>query len=324
MKKAVRWGMLSTSRINHRIAPVIRESPISELVGIASRELHKAKRAAKELGAVMAFGSYEEMLASDEIDAVHISVPNSLHSEWTVKAAESGKHVLCEKPLAYNAEEAKLAVNACERNGVLLMEGFMYRHHPRHTKVRKIISSGMIGEPIILNARYSDYRKPSDAICWRGELGGGALMHLGCYCLDVSRLIFESKPVSAKAAWSFDQDKGVDVTTVGLLGFSGERYASITCSIMMFKVDQYKVIGTEGVIEVPAAFQPGHSNAVIKVTRSDRAEEITVPGANQYRLEVEHFSRCILEESPLTFPAENGLDNMITIDMIKNSIDEPF
>lgn len=320
MKNPVRWGLLSTARINRRVAPGIRDSPMTELVGVASREPSKAERAAKELGAKRSFESYEEMLASGEIDAVYISLPNSLHAEWSIRAAEAGKHVLCEKPLASNATEAEKVVEACEREGVLLMEAFMYRHHPQHAKVRETISSGRIGEPLVVNARLSIYLEPSDDIRWRGELAGGALMDVGCYCINVSRFIFESEPITAKAMWKFDKGRGVDGTTVGLLGFPRDRYASFICSLLMQRANRYEVIGTEGSIEVPTAFVPGNADVVLRINSKSGTEEIVIPGDDQYRLEVEHFSKCILEGTPLTYPAENGLANMRAIDAVRKDL----
>ena len=313
--------MLSTARINSRLAPGIKESPLAELVAVASRKLSRAEKAAGKLGAEKAFGSYEELLKSDEIDAVYVSLPNSLHAEWTVQAAEAGKHVLCEKPLASDSGEAERVVKACERAGVLLMEALMYRHHPQQAEVREIIESGRIGKPVFMDVRFTDYREPSEAICWKGGLSGGALMHMGCYCVDASRFIFDSEPTSAKTMWRFDEERGVDVTTHALLEFPGDRHAFIACSLMLHRSNRYEVMGTEGSIELPASFRPGRADAIIKVKDGEGTEEIVVPGVDQYMLEVEHFSRCILEGTPLRYPAENGLANMKAIDRVRKGVD---
>lgn len=317
----MRWGILGTGRINNNVAPGMRASPLAELVGVASREFSRAEMAAKELGAKKAFGSYDEMLSSDEIDAVYVSLPNSLHAEWSMKAAQAGKHVLCEKPLASSAKEAELVVEACEKGDVLLMEAFMYRHHPQHAKVMEVISSGRIGNPLLVNVRFSFYLEPSDNIRWSGELHGGALMDVGCYCINVSRLIFESEPVTAKTVWKYDQKRGVDVTTVALLEFSENRYASLTCSMLMQTANRYEVVGTKGSIEVPTAFMPPEDvDVLLKISNSSGTEEIVLPGVNQYRLEVEHFSKCVLGGTSLKYPAENGLANMRAIDVVRKNV----
>jgi xylose dehydrogenase (NAD/NADP) len=317
--RKVRWGILSTARINSRLAPGMRESSLTELVAVASRELPRAEAAARELGARKAFGSYEELLDSDEVDAVYISLPNSLHLEWCIKAAEDGKHVLCEKPLASNAVEAEQAVKACEKEGVLLMEAFMYRHHPQHAKVREVLSSGRIGEPSVVNARLSISVESMDDIRWKGALAGGALMDVGCYCINASRFIYGSEPIRAKALWSFNEERGVDQTTIGVLEFPREQFASFVCSMRMHRANQYEIIGTEGSVEATTAFVPGTADTVVRVRDKSGTEEIVVPGIDQYRLEVEQFSRAVIEEADLSYPAENGLANMRAIDLVRNS-----
>jgi len=319
MDGSVRWGLLSTARINRRLAPGIRASRLTELAGVASRDRSKAERAVRELGAERAFGSYEEMLASDAIDAIYLSLPNSLHAEWAMKAAEAGKHVLCEKPLASTSEEAKQVVDVCEREGVLLMEAFMYRHHPQHAQVREIISSGRIGDPLVVHAQFTYYLAPSEDIRWTGELSGGALMDVGCYCINASRLIFEAEPITAKGLGRYDGVRGVDVTTLALLEFPDNRFASFSCSMLLQRSNRYEVVGSEGSIEVPTAFVPGNTDVVLRVSDRSGSTEVVVPGVDQYRLEVEHFSKCILDGTSLTYPAENGLATMRTIDAVRSS-----
>lgn len=313
----MKFGILGTARISQRVAPAIKSSHITRLIGVASRELSRAEQAAKEFGAAKSFGSYEELLASDEIDAVYIPLPNSLHAEWSVKAAEAGKHVLCEKPIATNSTEAEMVMKACEQHEVLLMEAFMYRHHPQHAKVKEIISSGRIGDPRIVNARFTFYLEPSENIRWKQNLSGGALMDIGCYCINVARLIFGAEPQSAKAIRRYDDKRKVDITTLGLLEFPENRFASFTGSLLMSRANRYEVIGTKGSIEVPTAFVPGKADVVLTIRDGSGIQEIILPGVDQYGLEVEHFSRCILEGTALRNPAENGLANMRAIDMVK-------
>jgi predicted dehydrogenase len=323
MTDPLRWGILGTGRITRRTARGIRESPLNILMGVASREQTRAERVARELGAQKAFSSYDEMLASREIDAVYIALPNSLHAEWSLKAAKAGKHILCEKPLASNSKEAHLVVETCERENVLIMEADMYRHHPQHTKVKEIISSGRIGDPIAIDARFSFYLELSINIRWSKELSGGALMDVGCYCINVSRLIFNSEPIKARAIAKYNSRYGVDASTFALLEFPEGRYASFTCSLLMNRANKYEVIGTEGSIEVPNAFVPLKNeiplDVIIKINDMEGTEEIHFSAVDMYRLEVEHFMKCI-HEGKLYYPAENGLDNMKAIDLVKESI----
>jgi predicted dehydrogenase len=327
MMDPIQWGILGTGRITRRTARGIRESPLNILMGVASREQTRAERVARELGAQKAFSSYDEMLASREIDAVYIALPNSLHAEWSLKAAKAGKHILCEKPLASNSKEAHLVVETCEKENVLIMEADMYRHHPQHTKVKEIISSGRIGDPIAINARFSFYLEPSSNIRWSKELSGGALMDVGCYCINVSRLIYNSEPIKARAMAKYNSRYGVDASTFALLEFPEGRYASFTCSLLMNRANKYEVIGIEGSIEVPNAFVPLKDevplDVIIKINDREGMEEIHFAAVDMYRLEVEHFMKCI-HERKLYYPAENGLYNMKAIDLVKESINFPY
>jgi xylose dehydrogenase (NAD/NADP) len=318
MGREVRWGIVSTARINRRVAPAIQASPLTQLIGIASRQQSKAERAAQQFGAQKAFGSYETLLTAEDIDAVYISLPNALHAEWIIRAAEAGKHVLCEKPLTANFAEAKRAVRACEKAGVLLMEAFMYRHHPQHTFVKESITNGEIGDLNLITSRFSFFLPPSNDIRWQGTLAGGALMDIGCYCINLSRFLFNSEPTAAHALWHYDATRGVDIATLALLQFPANRFASFTCSMLQPRTQQYEVIGTEGTISVPTAFVPGDS-PLVQLRARDGLTERTIHSVDQYTLQIEHFSQCILKGKQLTYPAENGLANMKAIEMVRQA-----
>jgi len=278
---------------------------------------------AQEHGIPVAYGSYGELLEDPEVQAVYIPLPNHLHREWTLRVIEAGKHVLCEKPLATNAQEAQMMVDASRERDLLLMEAFMYRHHPQHAKVREVLSSGRIGEPSVVNARLSISVESMDDIRWKGALVGGALMDVGCYCINASRFIYGSEPIWAKALWNFNEERGVDQTTLGVLEFPRAQFASFVCGLRLQRVNQYEIIGTEGSIEATTAFVPGTADTVIRIRDKSGTEEIVVPGIDQYRLEVEHFSRAVIEEVALSYPAENGLTNMRAIDLVRNSAQRP-
>lgn len=319
MGREVRWGIVSTARINRRIAPVIKASPITQLVGIASRQQSKAEQAAQQFGAQKAFASYEALLTFEDIDAVYISLPNSLHAEWIIRAAEAGKHVLCEKPLTSNFAEAIQAVRACENAGVLLMEAFMYRHHPQHTFVNELIKRGDIGDLSIITSRFSFFLPPSNDIRWQGTLAGGALMDIGCYCINIARFLFNAEPTSAQAFWHYDETRDVDISTLAILQFPGNRFTSFTCSMLQQRSQQYEVIGTEGTISVPTAFVPGRQAPLVQLRTRDCMTERIIRSVDQYKLQIEHFSRCILDDTKLMYPAENGLANMEAIEMVRRA-----
>lgn len=172
-----------------------------------------------------------------------------------------------------------------------------------------------------MNARFSYYLEPSADIRWNGELKGRALMDIGCYCINASRFIFGSEPTSARTIWRFDEERGVDVTTLSSLEFPEHRYASITCSMLMQSANRYEVIGTEGSLELLAGFRPEKADAVLMVKDGEGTEVVVVPGVDQYRLEIEHFSKCVLDNTPLSYPAENGMANMKAIDLIRKGVD---
>jgi predicted dehydrogenase len=319
MSTKVRWGIISTARINRRVAPGITVSPITQLIGIASRDMTRAEQAAQTFGAQKAFASYEALLASEDIDAVYISLPNSLHAEWIIKAAEAGKHVLCEKPLTSNVTEAQHAVRACEKAGVLLMEAFMYRHHPQHTLVKELITGGDIGELNTIRSRFTFYLPPSNNVRWQRTLAGGALMDIGCYCINVSRYLFDAEPCSAQAQWAIIESHGVDATTLAILNFPNNCFASFTSSMLLHRTQQYDVIGTEGTISVPTALPLGHHSPLVQLHTSDGMKEWTIPQVDHYQLQIEHISHCILDDTKLTYPAENGLANMRVIEMVRKA-----
>ncbi len=192
----VRWGILSTADIGmKKVTPAIQMAENCDVVAIASRDSARAAAAAAELGIPAAYGTYEELLADDDVDAVYIPLPNDLHAEWTVKAATSGKHVLCEKPLALSAPEAEEMVSACERAGVKLAEAFMYRHHPTWVEAVRLVHNGAIGDLQGVQSWFSYYNDDPENIRNRPENGGGAIMDIGCYTINASRRLFDAEPV---------------------------------------------------------------------------------------------------------------------------------
>lgn len=318
-ERKVRWGVISTANIGRRaVLPAIKYANNSELVAVGSRTLEAAQAFANELSIPRAYGSYEELLADPEIDAVYIPLPNSMHCEWTIKAAEAGKHILCEKPLALNAAECAEMEAAAQQHSVLLMEAFMYRFHPQTQRVLELLQGGEIGALRLLHATFT-FRVANPAnIRLQADLGGGSLMDVGCYCVNVSRTLFEAEPVEVQAfaAWS---EGGVDEQMVAHLHFDENRFAQFDCALALTRREAYQVIGTEGQIGVPAAFLPGRSDTTLQIqtAHSERAE--TVPGVDEYQLMVEHFAACVLGQATLRYPPSEAAANMRVIEALYRS-----
>ena len=246
--REIRWGVLGAAGIARAaVVPAIQASRNGHVHALATRNPDAALAWTKTAGIDKVAGSYEALLADPEIDAVYIPLPNSLHLPWVEAAARAGKSILCEKPLGLNAEEARKAVSACRSAGVHLMEGFMYRFHPQHGRVKSIIAEGGIGEVVSLHAHLSvNLMSPIDPqnVRFRKELGGGALLDMGCYTVNIARMIFDAEPTAVIAKWTVDEQTGVDVATSALLDFGRGRSAVASCSFRGNGQGFYRVIGT--------------------------------------------------------------------------------
>ncbi len=316
----LRFGVLGTARIADAVVRGIRMSSNAELRAIASRDLGRAKAWASERDVPFAFGSYDEMLASDQIDAVYVPLPNALHKKWSVRAAQNGKHVLCEKPIAANAAEVEEMIAAAEANGVKMMEAFMYRYHPQIARLQELLANGAIGEVKIVRASFGFFLNHPDDVRWSKELAGGALLDLGCYCVNVARLVVGAEPVSASASAEWAAT-GVDSTVVGMLDFPNGAFATIDCS-MQTGVDMQEwltVSGTEGRITLTEPFRVGEEPVQILIDRKPASQTVAVPGAYEYRLMVEHFADAVLNNRPLSYTLQDSLGNMRTIDALYRS-----
>ncbi len=252
MTKKVRWGILSTAKIGLRaVIPATRRSPNSEVLAIASRDVERARAVAEDLGIPRYYGSYEELLADGQVEAVYNPLPNHLHHEWTIAAARAGKHVLCEKPLALTAVEAEEMVNVCAAEGVKLMEAFMYRLHPRWVRVGELVSSGALGSLRAIQARFTYFNDDPANIRNRRDTGGGALLDIGCYPINVARMLFGEEPVRVRAAIQRDQEAGTDIVTSALLEF-GAGHAGFLVSTRAEPGQWVTVLGTRGRVELDA------------------------------------------------------------------------
>jgi predicted dehydrogenase len=316
MTDKVRWGILSTANIAlKKVVPAMQRSAWCEITAIASRDLTRAKEAAKELGISKAYGSYEELLADDSIEAVYNPLPNHLHVPWTLKAAAAGKHVLCEKPIALNADEAGTLIEARDRYGVRIQEAFMVRTHPQWLETRRLIRAGRIGALRSITCFFS-YNNPDPAnIRNQLELGGGALMDIGCYPITISRWIFDSEPQRVLGLIERDPEFGTDVLTTAVLDFPN-GHSTFTCSTRLAPYQRMIFHGTEGRIEVLIPFNAPNDRPT-QIMIDD--EVIEIPVCDQYEIQGTLFSQAIRENSEQPIPLEDAINNMAVIDAVFSS-----
>ena len=318
----VRWGILSTANIGVRkVIPATQEAERCEVVAIASRDGERAARTAAELGIPRAHEGYEALLADPDVDAVYIPLPNSEHAAWTIAAARAGKHVLCEKPLAMTAAEAEEMVQACANEGVLLMEAFMYRLHPSWEAVRDLVASGRIGRVRAVQSWFSYFNDDPGNIRNVPELGGGALYDIGCYCINLSRMLFGGEPTGIEASVTRDAT-GTDVLTSAILAFDDD-VAVFTCSTRAEPDQRVHIYGTEGRISIGIPFNiPPDRPAEITVTAggdppvSPNSETLTFAAADEYTIQAERFVNAVLDGRPLPIPPEDAIGNLRVIDAI--------
>lgn len=326
MSKVIKWGIMSTAAIGQSaLIPAIMDAFDNEVAAISSSSLEKAKDVAAKFNIPKAYGSYEEMLKDSDIDAVYIPLPNHLHAEWVKKAAEAGKHILCEKPAALNAEEAKGMIEFCKQKNVVFMEAFMYQFHPQHQRVKDIIASGEIGEVKIMRSAFAFYMNPSDRginIRTKPDMGGGSVYDVGSYCLNAIRDILDSEPVKIFAQAQIDPTHEIDMLTTGVIEMKNGARAVFDSSFDASFNAGYEVVGTKGIIEVPRAFRAdiheGEGIIIIKDANSVVRKEI-IQG-HQYTLEVEHFAECIREGKDPVYSGEKTIQNMKAIDAVYESI----
>jgi xylose dehydrogenase (NAD/NADP) len=321
MDTKLRWGVLSTARIGVKtVIPAITQSKNGTVAALASRNLQTARQQAEALGIPHAFGSYEEMLASPLVDAVYNPLPNSLHKEWTVRAAEHGKHILVEKPIGLNTAEADEMIASAQKHHVLLAEAFMYRFHPQWSTVKSLISRGALGRVQILRSAFTFVLDDPTDIRLNAALGGGSLMDLGCYCVNMFRLVTGAEPVYVQANAIFGERSRVDETFAGTLRFPDDVIAGFDCSFRAAYREWLSIAGTNGRIDMSRPVKPGSGRAEFTLQHADDTiETITTPGATHYQLMVEDFADAVLHGQPLRWPAEDSRANMRVIDALFES-----
>ena len=315
---AVKWGFLSTANINDKLLPGAEASPDVELVAVASRDLGRAKAYARERGIEHAYGSYEDLLADPKIEAVYISLPNSMHVEWSIQALEAGKHVLCEKPLSRHPEDVERAFDAAEKAGRILMEAFMYRHNPQTKRLKELVESGAIGRLRLVRAAFSFPLDDAANVRLNDELEGGGLMDVGCYCISGSRLL-AGEPESVYGE-QVGAPSGVDELFTGTLRFAADVLAEIDCGLVLPERDELEAIGEEGSIFLD---DPWHCRKpVIEVRKEEGTERIELEPEDSYRLQLENMSAAIRGGAEPLLGREDALGQARAIEALYRSADE--
>jgi predicted dehydrogenase len=319
----VRWGVLSTARIaTDKVVPGIGRSSLGEVVAIASRSDGKAKAAAAALGIPRWHGSYEALLDDPDVDAVYIPLPNHLHMAWTIRALQAGKHVLCEKPLALTAADAERMAEAAEAAGRLLMEAFMYRHHPSWIALRELVGSGRLGRLAVVDSWFSYFNDDPADIRNVLAFGGGALYDIGCYSVNLSRMLFGAEPRGVSASIVRDPASGVDILTSGTLTFA-DGVASFTCATRVETDQRVHVYGTHGraEVEIPFNIPPTLPTRVFVTAGGDppvapATETLEFAPADAYACEADAFAAAVLEGRPAPVPPGDAIANLRVIERL--------
>jgi xylose dehydrogenase (NAD/NADP) len=324
MAERVKWGVLGNANIARVcLMPAIHKSSNGTLFALATRSPEQVWQLDTEHEINHVYDDYDELITDPEIEAVYIPLPNHLHHPWTLKALSAGKHVLCEKPMACDARQAEEMAGAAEDSGLLLMEAFMYRFHPRSRLIKQMVDDGRIGTPKLVRSAFcylmsEDEMAREDNIRLRPETGGGALLDLGCYAASVARWLMGDEPTHAQGQAAY-HPSGVDLHFVGTLSFPEGGLATLEASFTSALQQTYTVVGSEGAIELPHdAFVPWEEDAKYTMRKADEEEgsQHTVPGADEYQLMVEHFSDAILGRTSLASLPEDSVRNMRVLDAL--------
>ena len=327
MPKKVRWGILSTAKIAvKKVIPAMQKGDRCEVIAIASRDRRRAEQIAQELGIAKAYGSYEELLADPQVEAIYNPLPNHLHVPWSIKAAEAGKHVLCEKPLAMTKAEARTLLAVQKQSGVKIGEAFMVRTHPQWLRARELMSSGRIGQLRAVTGFFSYFNRDPANIRNVPEYGGGALMDIGCYPITASRFAFAEEPMRVVGLVARDPDMKVDRLVSAILDFPS-GHATFTCSTQLVPYQRLHFLGTQGRIEIEIPFNAPNDRPCrifIAEGRDGVGKEIVTEAfdtCDQYTIQGDAFSRAIREDSEVPVSVSDGINNMAVIEAIFRSAD---
>jgi len=317
-KRYLNWGVLGPGVVATRaVIPALQRCAMTQVLAVASRDAMRAAQVATTFAIPRHYTSYADLLADPEIDAVYIALPNHLHREWAERAAVAGKHVLCEKPLACNATEAAAMATSAEQSGVRLMEASMYRFHPRMARLREMVASGAVGSVRSIYAAFSfTLIAPGNYRLYR-EMGGGALLDVGCYGVNAATMLVPSSPLEVQAMAEYYPDTGADRTLSGLLRFSSGATALIRCGFDAAEQQMLEVVGTAGVIRVPLPFTAWHHDpAPIYWWHDAGWEVIDIPPADHYEQMVTEFARAVLQDAPVPYAPAESVVNMRVLDAL--------
>jgi predicted dehydrogenase len=325
MPDKVRWGVLGAANIAVRkVIPAMQRGEWSEVSALASRDVERAREAARSLGVRKVYGSYEELLADEEVEAVYNPLPNHLHVPWTTRAAEAGKHVLCEKPIAMSAAEARELVEVRDRTGVRIQEAFMVRTHPQWLAARELIRAGRVGELRAVSGFFSYFNRDPSNIRNRPEMGGGALLDIGCYPITVSRFVFEDEPRRCLGLVERDPEWGTDRLTSAVLDFPAGQ-ATFTCGTQLVPYQRMQFCGTRGRIEVEIPFN-APADRPTRIFIDDGSdifgsgvETLEFAPCDQYTIQGDLFSHALREGTEQPIPLEDAVKNMAVIDAVFRS-----
>ena len=312
------WGILGPGFIaTHAIIPAIQEVSNSRILAVASNNEERSREVALRFGIERFYSDYQALLDDPDVDVVYIALPNHLHREWTTRAAAARKHVLCEKPLAMNAAECNEMITACRQANVLLMEAVMYRFHPRMLYLKQMLVARELGDVRFLHAAFSfNFNAPGNYRAYR-QFGGGAILDVGSYCVNAARWLIDSEPVSSQAIISYNQES-IDLNTSAILRFSEDVSAHIQSSFVAAEHQVIEVVGTTGAVTAPLAFTAWRDDTTILfIQRGTVFEQREFAPSDPYQRMVEHFTTCVMEKTPLLYPAKDGWANLRVLDMLR-------
>ena len=312
------WGILGPGFIAIRaIIPAIQEVSNSRILAVASSNDQRSREVALHFGIERFYSDYQALLDDSDIDVVYIALPNHLHREWTIRAAAARKHVLCEKPLAMCAAECNEMITACQQANVLLMEAVMYRFHPRMLYLKQLLVARELGDARFLHAAFSfNFNAPDNYRAYK-QFGGGALLDVGSYCVNAARWLIGSEPVSSQVVISYNQES-IDLNTSAILRFSEDVSAHIQSSFVAAEHQVIEVVGTTGAVTAPLAFTAWRDDTtILLIQRGTVFEQREFAPSDPYKRMVEHFTTCVMEKTPLLYPAEDGWANLHVLDMLR-------
>ena len=311
----VRYGFLTTARINDALLEGIRRTSLAEVVAVASRDRARAEAYADERGIPRAHGRYEDLLADPDVDVVYIALPNALHVEWTIRALEAGKHVLCEKPLSRDPAEVARAFDVANRAGRVLMEGFMYRHQPQVKRLKELVEEGAIGELRLVRAQFSFTLTRTEDVRWLPDLGGGSLLDVGCYCVNLLRNVAGEPEVVFGA--QVLAEAGVDVRFAATMAFPRGVLGHFDCGFDVPLRHEAEIVGSAGALKLAPVFSV--DEGVLELRRGDAVERVDLPPTHRYALEVENFSRAVLGEEPPLLDGTESIAQARALDALLRS-----